>query len=94
MKALKFSLLNNWSMIRLIRLVLSIIIIVQAVQVHNVLFGLFGTFFLYQALSNTGCCGMSGCTPDTYHKTITEEVKETEIEIVEIKNNQDNGNNQ
>jgi hypothetical protein len=53
---------------------------VQAVQIHDVLFGLFGTFFLYQALSNTGCCGVNGCAPSV-NKSVsgTEEIEFTEV---------------
>lgn len=80
METLKYNLVNNWNVIRLIRLALSIIIIVQAVQIHDVLFGLFGSFFLYQALSNTGCCGVNGCAPSV-NKSVsgTEEIEFTEV---------------
>ncbi|MBK9792076.1 MAG: hypothetical protein IPP60_02985 [Sphingobacteriales bacterium] len=80
METLKYNLVNNWNVIRLIRLALSIIIIVQAVQIHDVLFGLFGTFFLYQALSNTGCCGVNGCAPSVSKSSgDTEEIEFTEV---------------
>jgi hypothetical protein len=61
-------------------LALSIIIIVQAIQIHDVLFGVFGSFFLYQALTNTGCCGVNGCVPDV-NKNMhpTEEIEFTEV---------------
>lgn len=80
METLKYNLVNNWNVIRLIRLALSIIIIVQAVQVHDVLFGLLGTFFLYQALSNTGCCGVNSCIPSVNKSSgVTEEIEFTEV---------------
>lgn len=86
LETFKYNLLNNWHAIRIIRLALSVIIIVQAVQIHDALFGFMGTFFLYQALSNTGCCGVNGCAPASRHMpTETEE----EIEFSEIKNQHD-----
>lgn len=81
METFKYNLVNNWNVVRLIRLALSLIIIVQAIQIHDVLFGVFGSFFLYQALSNTGCCGVNDCAPAT-NKPINES---EEIEFTEIK---------
>ncbi len=75
----KYNLTNNWNVIRLIRLALSVIILVQAVQMHDMLFGVFGSFFLYQSLTNTGCCGSGGCAPAINKKDSTEEVEFTEI---------------
>lgn len=77
METFKYNLVNNWNAIRLIRLALSVIIIVQAVQIHDALFGFLGAFFMYQALSNTGCCGVNGCAP-TISKS-TEQSEEVEF---------------
>lgn len=78
----KYNLLNNWNIIRFIRLGLSIIIILQAIQVHDALFGFLGSFFLYQALTNTGCCGVNGCTPVISKSTDSSE----QIEFTEVNN--------
>jgi hypothetical protein len=78
----KYNLLNNWNIIRFIRLGLSIIIILQAIQVHDALFGFLGTFFMYQALTNTGCCGVSGCAPAIQKNTDNSE----QIEFTEVNN--------
>lgn len=76
----KYKLMNNWNVIRFIRLALSIIIIAQAFQTQDMLFGIFGSFFLYQALTNTGCCGANSCAPNTNKPiTATEEVQFTEL---------------
>lgn len=80
METLKYNLLNNWNVIRTVRLALSLIIIVQAVLMKDVLFGIFGSFFLYQALTNTGCCGANACAPNIHKATNkTEEVEYTEV---------------
>ncbi|HNE51324.1 MAG TPA: hypothetical protein PKM51_08910 [Chitinophagales bacterium] len=84
LETFKYNLLNNWNAVRIIRLVLSIIIIVQSVQIHDALFGGLGAFFMYQALSNTGCCGVNGCAPSTM-KTPANTAEE--IEFTEVKNN-------
>jgi hypothetical protein len=49
------------------------------------LFGIFGSFFLYQALTNTGCCGVNGCAPNT-----SKPINETEeVQFTEVKKHQD-----
>ncbi len=69
METLKYNLINNWNIIRLIRLGLSIIILVQAIHIHDVLFGIFGGFFMFQAFTNTGCCGVNSCAPISHKST-------------------------
>jgi hypothetical protein len=80
-ETIKYNLFNNWNIVRGIRLAISIFIIVQAIQLHDMLFGLFGCFFLYQALTNTGCCATTGCVP-TIHKNDNKD----EVEFTEVKN--------
>lgn len=76
----KYNLLNNWSIVRLIRLALSLIILIQAIEIKDGLFGLLGFFFLYQALSNKGCC-VNSCTT-----SVAKEVREAEdVEFSELK---------
>jgi len=67
---------------RLLRLGLAILMSVQAFKSHDWLLGLMGVFFLYQALSNTGCCSSAGCdippkknNPENEEQLIYEEVK-------------------
>lgn len=85
METFKYNLLHNWNVIRIIRLVLSIVIIVQAVQIHDALFGVLGFFFFYQAITNTGCCGVNGCAPNVP----TPHNDPEEISFTEIKNSAD-----
>ena len=58
---------------------MSLFIIVQSIQLHDPLFGLFGSFFLYQALTNTGCCGVKGCAPAVNKNDTSEEIEFTEV---------------
>lgn len=75
----KRTLLNGWNLPRWLRLGLGIIIAIQAVQMHDMLSGLFAGFFLFQAVTNTGCCGTSNCVvipkKDDSKDIIFEEIK-------------------
>ncbi len=55
------SLRTNWHFMRWLRLGLGIFIGVQAIQMHDTFSGFIAAFFLFQAVTNTGCCGASGC---------------------------------
>lgn len=61
MEAIRQTLLTNWHFMRWFRLGIGIFMAIQAVQLHDVILGLIGTFFLYQAITNSGCCGARGC---------------------------------
>jgi hypothetical protein len=78
----KETLLKDWNFMRILRLVLGIYIAVQAVESLSLLSGVIATFFLFQAITNTGCCGSNGCAvPTKNSKTDTVE----EVEYEEIK---------
>ncbi len=83
MNIIKQTLFYNWNLMRLIRLALGIILVVQAYQVHDIFPGLIGALLLFQALSNTGCCGVGNCIVppvkrDIVHtdNTLFEEIKD------------------
>ena len=77
----KETLFNNWNFMRFLRLGLGIYITVQAVETLSILSGVVAVFFLFQAITNTGCCGSNGCTLPTKksNSAKTEEVKFEEI---------------
>jgi hypothetical protein len=77
----KETLFNNWNFMRFLRLGLGIYITVQAVETLSILSGVVAVFFLFQAITNTGCCGSNGCALPTNksNSTKTEEVKFEEI---------------
>ena len=58
---MKQMIFTNWHLMRWLRLGLGIFVAVQAVQSHDTLSGLIAFFFLYQAATNTGCCGSGEC---------------------------------
>ncbi len=78
----KETLLSNWNFMRILRLGLGIYIAVQAVETHSLLSGVIAGFFLFQAITNTGCCGSDGCAvpikknnSDTTEEVDFEEIK-------------------
>ena len=77
----KETLLSNWHFMRWLRLGLGIYIAIQAIETRSLLSGVVAGFFIFQALTNTGCCGSNGCTvPLKKSKSdATEEVNFEEI---------------
>ncbi|MDR3681175.1 MAG: hypothetical protein P4L41_14505 [Flavipsychrobacter sp.] len=77
MSKLKEQLFTNWHLMRIVRLALGIMILVMGIQTKDWVPGLFSIFFLYQAITDTGCCGANGCYVPKQRKTTMP------IEIVE-----------
>ena len=76
--SIKSTLFTNWHLVRIFRLVFGIFVLVQAVTMLDALAGMISALFLYQAFTNTGCCGASGCAVPT-----TSFNKDQKIEAVE-----------
>lgn len=60
----KLALTTGWNFMRVFRLILGLLVLVQSLFIGDYLFSAFGVFFIFQALTNTGCCGSSGCSID------------------------------
>jgi len=82
-EAIKQTLLSQWNLMRVIRLGAGIFLAIQAVQMHDAIAGFISAILLFQAFTNTGCCGVSGCAvpaatrnSDTVQEVEYEEVKE------------------
>jgi hypothetical protein len=82
MENIKQILFNNWNFMRWLRLGVGIIIGVQAILHHDIMLGFFATFFLFQAITNTGCCGAGGCAVPAKK---SQEDKVQDMEFKEIK---------
>jgi hypothetical protein len=76
------TLLTNWNFMRFLRLGIGIYIAVQAIETQSVFSGIVAVFFIYQAITNTGCCGSNGCAVPL-KKSNT--VKTEEVDFEEIK---------
>ena len=80
---IKQTLFTQWNLIRWIRLGAGLFFAIQAIKMHDTIAGLVSMIFLFQAVTNTGCCGVSGCAvpassknPDNIQEVEYEEVKE------------------
>ncbi len=83
-EAIKQTLFTQWSLMRVIRLVAGLFLTVQAVQMHDAIAGFISAILLFQAFTNTGCCGVSGCAvPATTKKS--DAIQEVEYEEVKDK---------
>lgn len=77
------TLFTGWHFMRWLRLVLGIVIGISAFQTHDSVSGFVAAFFLFQAVTNIGCCGASGCATTNVSEKHNETA--TEIEYEEIK---------
>ena len=76
------TLLTDWNLMRILRLGLGIYVSVQAVETQSTISMIFAVFLLFQALSNTGCCGSKGCAVPIKKSNSS---KKEEIEYEEVK---------
>lgn len=76
------TLLTDWNLMRILRLGLGIYVSVQAVETQSMISAIFAVFLLFQALSNTGCCGSNGCAVPIKKSNSS---KTEEIEYEEVK---------
>jgi hypothetical protein len=60
-ETIKQTLFTGWHLMRWLRLALGIFFIIQAIDMHDSLTGVVGGFFLFTAVTNTGCCGARSC---------------------------------
>jgi hypothetical protein len=61
MEAIRQTLLTQWNFMRWLRLIVGVFFIAQAIQIHDAIAGFVGSLLLFQAFTNTGCCGAGGC---------------------------------
>jgi membrane-bound ClpP family serine protease len=58
---MKNILTNNWNPARIFRVALGIAAVIYAIVSKDSMMGWIGALLLLMGLSNTGCCGASGC---------------------------------
>ena len=81
MNTIQATLFYNWHFMRWLRLALGIFIAVQAYKMHDSFSGVIAAFFLFQAVTNTGCCGSQGCAVPI-SKTNSDKIEDVEFEEV------------
>ena len=81
---IKQMIFSHWSFIRFLRLGFGLLFLVEAIRGKDAILGFISGLFLFQALTNTGCCGMNGCiAPKT--KNIPVHTEAIEFEEIKIK---------
>lgn len=78
----KETLFSGWDFMRFLRLALGIYIAYQAVETTSIVSGIVAVFFLFQAITNTGCCGTNSCSVPIKKDNFD---KNEEVEYEEIK---------
>jgi hypothetical protein len=82
METIKQTLFTGWHFMRWLRLALGIFFIIQAIDMHESLMGAVGGFFLFTAVTNTGCCGARSCVLPK-RKNTEENIEEISYEEIE-----------
>lgn len=77
----KETLLTGWNFMRFLRLGLGIYITIQAVETYSIFSGVVAIFFLFQAITNTGCCGSNGCSVPI-NKSKSDKIEEVDYEEI------------
>ena len=78
---MKQILLSGWNFMRWLRLIMGVYLLVNAWLSKDWMAGFFGAFFTFQAVTNTGCCGASGCAvpAPSGKRNTTQEVEFEEV---------------
>lgn len=79
-QTMKDRLLTNWHLMRWIALAVGLFFIVQGFRYLDLISGLVGGFFLFQAVTNTGClCGNCAVSASPSAQTTGSNVKKVEF---------------
>ena len=62
MNELKLRLFYNWYLIRIMRLAIGSMMLTMSVPSKDWMLASFGAFFLFQAITDTGCSGTRSCS--------------------------------
>jgi hypothetical protein len=81
---IKQTLFTGWHFMRWLRLGFGVFIAIQAIQTHDTLSGFIAAFFLFQAITNTGCCGSNGCAVPTT-KNNNDQIEDVKFEEIKTK---------
>lgn len=58
--------LSQWSFMRVLRLLTGLVGVFFGLKNQDFLLGMAGGFLLFMAFTNTGCCGVNGCSIPAY----------------------------
>lgn len=83
MNSIRRMIFSEWNAMRALRLLMGVFIGLNAIMMHDALSGLLCGIFLFQALTNTGCCCTRSCSIPLLKNNIQ---VETETMLEETKN--------
>lgn len=72
---------SDWDIIRIMRTAIGLMLMVSAIQSRDWALGLFGIFFLYQGITNTGCCGTRQCGSNAGNMTRQTATRNNNIDV-------------
>ncbi len=52
---------SGWHLMRIFRTAIGLTAFVEGIRMHDYAIGILGVFFLYQGITDTGCCSSVGC---------------------------------
>jgi hypothetical protein len=84
LNSIRQTLFTQWNLVRWIRLIAGVFLLFQAIQLHDSIAGFISILLLFQAITNTGCCGVDGCSVPVSKNA---EPSTHEVEYEEIKGN-------
>ena len=72
---------SGWHLMRILRVGIGIAAAIEAITLHDYAIGAISVFFLYQGITDTGCCSAAGCVvpPPRSKKKETEDISYEEI---------------
>ncbi len=82
MEAIKQTLFTQWNLMRWIRLAAGMFLATQAFQMHDTIAGFISAILLFQAFTNTGCCGVNGCAVPPSTNKNSGAIQEVEYEEI------------
>ncbi|MBK9282852.1 MAG: hypothetical protein IPM51_00870 [Sphingobacteriaceae bacterium] len=56
---------SDWNAWRIIRLMIGLLLVIQTLYAGDYLLSAFGAYYMFLALTNTGCCGTSTCSSNS-----------------------------
>lgn len=81
----KESLFSDWHTMRWVSLSIGIFLAVMAVWYKDAITGLFSGFFIFQAVTNTGCMVSQSCGVPQTHPFENRPEQDKEIKFTEVK---------
>ena len=78
----KEKLLTNWHLMRIFRTGIGLWAAGEVIYTHDWAIAILGAFFLYQGITNTGCCGSEACYTPTVKKTELPRIKDITYEEI------------